>query len=278
MGIGEQVEEDQSILEVATDKVDTEIPTPVSGVIEKILCEENEVVAIGQPIAIIKVETDEEIEEEPVPVQDAPVGTVDEVAPQEASFVSEEAPQAIAPENEPVVQEEYNEVSSDVSISDQVVEEIENTQEEVEQILEAPIQEAPNEVVAPNFDPVKEDSGITAGAGAALAAGAGAAMISPLVRSICEVEGIQEEELQNIKGTGIDGRITKDDMYAYLRERDGGAANDEQLSDSLSQSNPSQEVVQDYNNNGNGIPSDNSFASAHVAAQTNDLSVPTTIE
>ncbi len=50
---GEVVEADETILEVATDKVDSEIPSPAKGILKKILCFENEVVAIGKVIAYI---------------------------------------------------------------------------------------------------------------------------------------------------------------------------------------------------------------------------------
>ena len=50
---GERVEAEEPLLEVSTDKVDTEIPAPVSGVLTKILVDENEVVSVGSPIAII---------------------------------------------------------------------------------------------------------------------------------------------------------------------------------------------------------------------------------
>jgi 2-oxoglutarate dehydrogenase E2 component (dihydrolipoamide succinyltransferase) len=55
---GDSIEQDESVLEVATDKVDTEVPATHGGVLKKILAKEGEVVAVGTPIAII--ETDEE--------------------------------------------------------------------------------------------------------------------------------------------------------------------------------------------------------------------------
>ncbi|MEL6988418.1 MAG: biotin/lipoyl-containing protein, partial [Bacteroidota bacterium] len=54
--VGDSVEVDETILEIATDKVDSEIPSPVSGVIEKILFSENDVVEVGKVIAIIATE------------------------------------------------------------------------------------------------------------------------------------------------------------------------------------------------------------------------------
>ena len=56
---GDKVETDEIILEIATDKVDSEIPSPVSGKIEKILFPENETVEIGKVIAIIETEEEE---------------------------------------------------------------------------------------------------------------------------------------------------------------------------------------------------------------------------
>ena len=50
---GDQVEEDDVLLEIATDKVDSEIPSPVAGVVKKILFKQDEVVAVGNVIAVI---------------------------------------------------------------------------------------------------------------------------------------------------------------------------------------------------------------------------------
>ncbi|WP_244299665.1 dihydrolipoamide acetyltransferase family protein [Aquimarina algiphila] len=55
--VGDTVEEDETILEVATDKVDSEVPSPCAGVITEILFQSNEVVEIGKVIAIINEDT-----------------------------------------------------------------------------------------------------------------------------------------------------------------------------------------------------------------------------
>jgi 2-oxoglutarate dehydrogenase E2 component (dihydrolipoamide succinyltransferase) len=57
--VGETIEEDESILEVATDKVDTEIPATSGGTLKEILAKEGEVVQVGKPIAIIETEGEE---------------------------------------------------------------------------------------------------------------------------------------------------------------------------------------------------------------------------
>src|ERR1700755_2171191 len=50
---GDKIEQDESVLEVATDKVDTEVPSTYAGVLKEILAKEGEVVKVGAPIAII---------------------------------------------------------------------------------------------------------------------------------------------------------------------------------------------------------------------------------
>ena len=60
---GDTIEQDESVLEVATDKVDTEVPAPNGGVLKKILAKEGDVIGVGMPIALI--ETNEEIEDLP---------------------------------------------------------------------------------------------------------------------------------------------------------------------------------------------------------------------
>jgi 2-oxoglutarate dehydrogenase E2 component (dihydrolipoamide succinyltransferase) len=51
--VGDAIEQDESVLEVATDKVDTEVPAIHAGVLQEILVQEGEVVAVGAPIAIV---------------------------------------------------------------------------------------------------------------------------------------------------------------------------------------------------------------------------------
>lgn len=57
--VGDKVEEDDAIVEIATDKVDSEVPSPVDGIIEKLLYKEGDVVEVGKVIAIIKTEAEE---------------------------------------------------------------------------------------------------------------------------------------------------------------------------------------------------------------------------
>jgi 2-oxoglutarate dehydrogenase E2 component (dihydrolipoamide succinyltransferase) len=74
---GDRIEQDESVLEVATDKVDTEVPSTYAGVLKEILAKEGEVVKVGKPIAIITTES--EVEKSSTPIT-APVTEQESVA------------------------------------------------------------------------------------------------------------------------------------------------------------------------------------------------------
>ena len=54
--VGDIIEQDEMLLEVATDKVDSEVPSTVTGIIEDILYHANDVIKVGDPIAVIKID------------------------------------------------------------------------------------------------------------------------------------------------------------------------------------------------------------------------------
>ena len=56
--MGDPIDEDESVLEVATDKVDTEIPSTHAGILKEILAQEGDVIQVGKPIAIIELLTE----------------------------------------------------------------------------------------------------------------------------------------------------------------------------------------------------------------------------
>jgi len=82
---GDSIAPDEAVVEVATDKVDTEVPSEISGVLVKKLVQDNEVVAVGSPMAII--ETDEQVNqdetetvEEKVDIEQAPIAVEEATA------------------------------------------------------------------------------------------------------------------------------------------------------------------------------------------------------
>ncbi len=95
---GDQVEEDDVLLEIATDKVDSEIPSPVAGTVKKIMFKQDEVVAVGTVIALIDTgggdgSPDTDDEEKPGEKQDeAPEETLEETPEKKTTEKPEEAP------------------------------------------------------------------------------------------------------------------------------------------------------------------------------------------
>ncbi|MBE0673185.1 MAG: 2-oxo acid dehydrogenase subunit E2 [Bacteroidales bacterium] len=142
---GAKVNEDDPLVEVATDKVDSEVPTPATGILTKIVALEGSVPKVGDLIAIIENEVD--------------------YVPQEASVVEKEVER---------VRETIEEVRSEVK--------------EIEHIAEELKSRTP-----------------------------GGRFLSPLVRSIAAKENISYHDLDTIAGTGMDGRITKDDVMEWLK-------------------------------------------------------------
>jgi 2-oxoglutarate dehydrogenase E2 component (dihydrolipoamide succinyltransferase) len=149
--VGERVEEDDPIVEIATDKVDSEIPSPASGKITRHLFNENDVPKVGDLIAVIEVDTLDGIDESLILTDGS--DRQDEKPDEDKDSVKVENPVQLDKNEEP-----------DVETS--------------------------------NFDADK--------------------FYSPLVRSIAKEENISPEELEQIKGTGLNDRVTKDDVMDWL--------------------------------------------------------------
>jgi 2-oxoglutarate dehydrogenase E2 component (dihydrolipoamide succinyltransferase) len=143
--VGDKIEADEAVLEVATDKVDSEVPSEVSGVLIEQLFSKDDLVEVGQTIAIIETEGEDE---------DAVV----------------EIEETIAPE---------------------IIEEVTKTIEIAKESLAVP--------TITNSNSEK--------------------FFSPLVKNIAAAEGIGIAELEQIPGTGSEGRVTKNDILEYLKNR-----------------------------------------------------------
>lgn len=160
--VGDTVAVDEPLVEVSTDKVDTEIPSPVAGVIEQILVNEDETVQVGAVLVIIGDGSGSAAPAAPAAEPAAPVVEAP-AAPVEAPAV----PVAVAPVAPPV----------------------------------APTVAAP--IAAPIAAPVAQAS--------ASDATSDAGYVTPLVRKLANESGI---DLSQIAGTGVGGRIRKDDVLA----------------------------------------------------------------
>ncbi|OAB81536.1 dihydrolipoamide acetyltransferase family protein [Cochleicola gelatinilyticus] len=144
--IGDTIEADEPVLEIATDKVDSEVPSEVDGILVEKLFNADDIVQVGQTIAIIETDGDDGA-----------------------------------------------------------------TTEGSSQHTETPSKEVLKEVAAPvTASKETEKSTITSNDGR---------FYSPLVKNMASEEGISQSELDAISGTGKDGRVTKNDMVAYIESR-----------------------------------------------------------
>ncbi|MBK3533803.1 2-oxoglutarate dehydrogenase, E2 component, dihydrolipoamide succinyltransferase, partial [Streptomyces sp. MBT72] len=94
---GERVEADEPLLEVSTDKVDTEIPAPASGVLSSIKVAEDETVEVGAELAVIDDGSGAPAEAAAPAAEEAPAAEAPAPAAEEPAAPAQEAPQAEAP-------------------------------------------------------------------------------------------------------------------------------------------------------------------------------------
>ena len=205
--VGDTIKVDDILVEVATDKVDSEIPSEVSGVITEILTPEKTVVKVGQLMAII--ETDQENAQPielpasqviPLPAQTQVQPLTETPQPQQLPIQPQEIEPAQPIEQQPVQSTEERPV--------QPIEEI-PTSPQVEEALVAQVPYVPQEPIT--LPEVAQEE-------------ADASFYSPLVKTIAKEENISMEELASIQGSGIGGRVTKNDLFNYLERRDGKTA------------------------------------------------------
>lgn len=92
---GDPISADEAVVEVATDKVDTEVPSEVSGVLVKKLVQENEVVAVGSPMALIETDEDIDLEETDI-VHESPIAEEEAQASEEATALMSQATEVVS--------------------------------------------------------------------------------------------------------------------------------------------------------------------------------------
>jgi pyruvate dehydrogenase E2 component (dihydrolipoamide acetyltransferase) len=146
--VGEPVKQDEILLEISTDKVDTEIPSPIDGTVAEILVGEQETVDVGTVVA-------------------------------------------------------------KVSTSGKVVQK-KKAQEEATDKVEPSVPESMHENFSSRVPDLKES------------AKDADRFYSPLVLNIAQKESVGFEELANIKGSGVEGRVTKKDILRYIEQRKAG--------------------------------------------------------
>ena len=153
--VGDTIEMDEAVFEIATDKVDSEVPSEVDGVLLEKRFDVDEVIKVGEVVAVIQIE-----------------GDVDNVMDDTAE--------------EEVVEEEPAEMPA---------KELETQMASVKESVSAPV---------PDFSSSER-------------------FYSPLVKNIAKEENVSMDELEAIVGTGKEGRVTKNDIMAYLENLSNGS-------------------------------------------------------
>ena len=195
--VGDTVAVDEPLVEVSTDKVDTEIPSPVAGVLQEIRAQEDETVEVGAVLAIIgEGAAAESAPAAPAPVESEPEATSEPAAAPVAETPAEPAPQAPAapvatPPAAPAAPVEAPPAPAAPA---------------------APVAETPAAPVAPSAPPAPAAPAAPV-APAAETNESDPAYITPIVRKLAKDNGV---DLSQVKGTGIGGRIRKEDVEALI--------------------------------------------------------------
>jgi 2-oxoglutarate dehydrogenase E2 component (dihydrolipoamide succinyltransferase) len=204
---GDTVEVDEPLLEVSTDKVDTEIPSPVAGVLTKILAGEDETVEVGAPLAVIGGSGGGG--GAAAPAQEAPQ---QEEPEQEAQPEQEQAePEPAAEDTTEAAEAKQDEAAADAG--SELAEEAQVQQEGAEESA----QRSEEQTTTPEPQQAQPAQGVGTEAAAEQQAGGGdvSAYVTPLVRKLAAQHGV---DLSTLKGTGVGGRIRKQDVLDAARK------------------------------------------------------------
>ncbi|MDQ4108771.1 MAG: E3 binding domain-containing protein, partial [Actinomycetota bacterium] len=191
-GEGEVIERDEPLFEISTDKVDTEVPSPVSGTVSKILVDEGQTVAVGTDLA--------EISEDGAAGGDsgaagaAPVGGPEPAAEEASSGTSAGAEPPSEATPAPAASTEATESAAAVA---------EGSAAEMPAVEPATPQGAEATAAAETPAPSRT------GSGGMPDRGPRSRILSPLVRRLADEHGL---DLSRIEGSGTGGRITKQDV------------------------------------------------------------------
>ncbi|WPF65480.1 MULTISPECIES: 2-oxoglutarate dehydrogenase, E2 component, dihydrolipoamide succinyltransferase [unclassified Corynebacterium] len=267
--VGDTVEADEPLLEVSTDKVDTEVPSPTSGVLLEIKAEEDDTVDVGSVIAVIGDADEAPTEDSPAPAEpqepeDAPAEAKEEpqtAAEEQAPDASGEATDVAMPElgesvtegtitqwlksvgdsvevDEPLLEVSTDKVDTEVPspvagtlleilaeeddtvdvgatiarIGDKSAAPAKKQPEEEkapEPAAETPAKEEPKQEEAPKEEPKAQPEEKKEEAPKPSATSGNLPYVTPLVRKLAEKHSV---DLSTVKGTGVGGRIRKQDV------------------------------------------------------------------
>ena len=206
--VGDTVAVDEPLVEVSTDKVDTEIPSPVAGVLQQILVQEDETIEVGAVLAVVG---DGAAAEAPAPAAAPPAPAPEEAAPVEPEApAAPAAPAAVTPAPTPPAP-----------------------------VAAPPAAPAPVSPPAPVAAPVAPPAPVAAAPATPAVASESESdpnYVTPIVRKLASDMGV---DLAHVTGTGIGGRIRKEDVIAAGSQTSTPAASTAAAPAATSQAAPS---------------------------------------
>src|SRR4051794_28090410 len=195
---GDHVEADEPLLEVSTDKVDTEIPSPAAGVLKAIKVGEDETVEVGSELAVID--------------EGGGGDAADTDSADEPQDVEQESPAEPEPEQESTQAESADEDKGAPPEAQQEPQRVPEEQGDAEGETAGSTRER-HQVAADNSED-SDDSRDSVDNAEADGDGGGASYVTPLVRRLAAEHGV---DLGSVHGTGVGGRIRKQDVLDAAR-------------------------------------------------------------
>jgi pyruvate dehydrogenase E2 component (dihydrolipoamide acetyltransferase) len=278
--IGDKVAKDEILFEISTDKVDTEVPSPVDGVLAEIFLNENETAEVGSLVATVTVEGTEEAEniEENESVKEEIVN--EELTSDDSDLVDIQMPKMGESVMEGTILK-WDKIVGDKIEKDEILFEI--STDKVDTEVPSPVDGVVSEIL---FD---ENETVEVGVVVARISVSGkvhkkkASVVtnevqevepqtsetlkksetppsksnrfySPLVMNIASKENISFDELETINGSGSNGRVTKKDILAYIADKKTGKRTKTNIQTS---DVPSPKLSQNFTGREQVIPMDN---------------------
>lgn len=202
---GDFIEADDTVMEIATDKVDSDVPSPVSGKLVEQLYKDNDVVKVGAAIAVIETNEPEPVaaSEPPATPQPQQEHTPPSVPAEQVQHTpppvpveAYKSPVQSTPPPPPVANTPWSNPAP------------KQTEEPKQPVFAEPVSVPYVEQIPQRADDKTTEANKGEGR-----------FYSPLVKNIAAQEGISNAELDKIPGTGAEGRLTKDDLLAYVQQR-----------------------------------------------------------
>lgn len=255
--VGDSVKQDEIIFEISTDKVDTEIPSPLEGILKEIKVKEGDTVEVGTVVAIIDGEDSTDISTEPDDKAEEKKPVIEPKKKEEISssegLVEIEMPKMGESVMEGTIIKWYKKVGEKIN-KDETIFEI--STDKVDTEIPSPVEGTLAQILIGEQETVTVGTivaKISTGAIVVVESkkevatekkveaaepvlmhdnfaklemserekvkGEGKQFYSPLVLSIAQKENVSFDELKNVKGSGLEGRVSKKDILSYVESR-----------------------------------------------------------